>query len=222
MLSGAQNADRSAEMRRKTLTVRQKMRGWLGWLTGWGSFFSAQRYAFSVAFLTDGSYFVSRHPSPRAFSVQRYVFSVATKHLHAFSARRLPFPTPIVLQDWLGSCPNGYVFLSECRQVWQTIVLRFPPPSPPKQLLGSLWAAPGKSSGWQVGCLAGSPAGWLAGWLAAGQILRCLSDQYLEVRPNWSHLRFKGGGQRLAGWGFAGRDRRSKLTWTQIASTLAP
>ena len=30
-LAGAQNADRSSEMRRKTLTVRQKMRGWLGW-----------------------------------------------------------------------------------------------------------------------------------------------------------------------------------------------
>ena len=102
MLSGAQNADRSAETLHKMLTVRQKMRGWLGWLTGWGSFFSAQRYAFSVAFLTDGSYFVSRHPSPRAFSVQRYVFSVATKHLHAFSARRLLFPTPIVLPCRIG------------------------------------------------------------------------------------------------------------------------
>ena len=53
-------------------------------------------------------------------------------------------------------------------------------------------------------------------------IIRRLSDQNAEVGPNWSHFKFKGRGQRLAGWGFAGRDRRSRLTWTQIASTSMP
>ena len=41
--------------------------------------------------------------------------------------------------------------------------------------------------------------------------LRRLSDQYLEVGPNWSHLRFKSRGQRFAGWGFAGKDRRLRF-----------